>query len=277
MPLRFDEVQTLPYAILEIKTQADPPSWVTELKNSGYLIPAAHFSKFLYGSCKLWPEKMDHTPDWWDTLTNLDSSILLIYLYKSLSLFFLFLCLSISYLFAAIPRTPAMATLHERISHFSHFLGGKHISTSPPYSQKQISLPSSSPLSSKKPVHKKVVEKVYGSSNFLRRSMEILESRTGDNNNNNDNLVVTEKKNKMVESYYNNAPKHTILQIEEIPEEEKEEKNNHKRRNIMRPITRRFRNRREGRKKDKGDEPPPEKPVFSKRQAQKETSEQVSN
>lgn len=32
MALRFDEVKTLPYAILEIKTQADAPDWVTELK-----------------------------------------------------------------------------------------------------------------------------------------------------------------------------------------------------------------------------------------------------
>jgi SPX domain protein involved in polyphosphate accumulation len=77
MPLRFDEVKTLPYAILEVKTQSDAPAWVEELKNSGYLIPAPNFSKFLYGTCKLWPDNIDFTPAWWDMLTELETSIFL--------------------------------------------------------------------------------------------------------------------------------------------------------------------------------------------------------
>lgn len=66
---------TLPYAILEVKTQAEPPEWVSQLKSSGYLIPAPNFSKFLYGSCKLWPDKVEFTPLWWERVTELEKSI----------------------------------------------------------------------------------------------------------------------------------------------------------------------------------------------------------
>jgi SPX domain protein involved in polyphosphate accumulation/uncharacterized membrane protein YidH (DUF202 family) len=71
-PLKLAEVKTLPYAILEVKTQANAPEWVDELIHSGYLIPAANYSKFLYGTCKLWPDAVRFTPNWWNNVMSLE-------------------------------------------------------------------------------------------------------------------------------------------------------------------------------------------------------------
>jgi len=75
IPLRLSEVVTLPYAILEIKTQKEAPAWVNDLKTSGYIIPSDHFSKFLYGTCKLWPNMVRFTPVWWERVINLEKII----------------------------------------------------------------------------------------------------------------------------------------------------------------------------------------------------------
>eukprot|EP00026_Physarum_polycephalum_P000999 Phypoly_transcript_01000.p1 GENE.Phypoly_transcript_01000~~Phypoly_transcript_01000.p1 ORF type:complete len:797 (+),score=119.30 Phypoly_transcript_01000:240-2630(+) len=75
IPLRLSEVVTLPYAILEIKTQKEAPEWVNDLKTSGYIIPSDHFSKFLYGTCKLWPNMVRFTPIWWERVLNLEKII----------------------------------------------------------------------------------------------------------------------------------------------------------------------------------------------------------
>lgn len=71
-PLKLTEVRTLPYAVLEIKTQKEAPAWVNELKNSGYIIPSANFSKFLYGTCKLFPNDVQFKPLWWDRVIELE-------------------------------------------------------------------------------------------------------------------------------------------------------------------------------------------------------------
>lgn len=69
-------MKTLPYGILEIKTQTTPPQWITDLIQSGLLLRASNFSKFQYGSCKLSSSSIRFTPSWWSTVTQLESRIL---------------------------------------------------------------------------------------------------------------------------------------------------------------------------------------------------------
>jgi len=164
MPLRFDEVQTLPYAILEVKTQADAPSWVDELKNSGYIIPAPNFSKFLYGTCKLWPEKLDFTPPFWEMLNDIETTA---------------------------PSTPALASIGEKISHFGSFAHTKAISLSPPAPEMNFA---ASP-SVAKPEHRRVVERMYGSSSYLKEAPS-----NKDKGKKRDDLVTTKKTTKRIDT-----------------------------------------------------------------------------
>lgn len=59
------EVIKFPFAVLEVKTQAVPPDWVKDLQTSPHVIPAEHFSKFLYGSARL-RHNVRFVPQWYD-------------------------------------------------------------------------------------------------------------------------------------------------------------------------------------------------------------------
>lgn len=72
-PIKLKEVVTLPYAVLEVKTQKQAPDWVDDLKCSGYIIASDHFSKFLYGTCKLLPGNVRVFPRWWERVIGLES------------------------------------------------------------------------------------------------------------------------------------------------------------------------------------------------------------
>ncbi len=54
-----------PYAILEIKLQIAEPGWVTDLKQSSLIFKGSRFSKFLYGTCKLRPDRVRFVPPKW--------------------------------------------------------------------------------------------------------------------------------------------------------------------------------------------------------------------
>eukprot|EP01111_Echinosteliopsis_oligospora_P008417 TRINITY_DN2406_c0_g1_i1.p1 TRINITY_DN2406_c0_g1~~TRINITY_DN2406_c0_g1_i1.p1 ORF type:complete len:771 (-),score=201.87 TRINITY_DN2406_c0_g1_i1:24-2336(-) len=75
LPVKLSEVVTLQYAILEVKTQKQAPQWVKDLIHSGYLIPSDNFSKFLYGTCKLWPGDIKFTPSWWEQFLTLEKAV----------------------------------------------------------------------------------------------------------------------------------------------------------------------------------------------------------
>jgi hypothetical protein len=57
-PLPYNSIIKFPFAILEIKIQSLPPKWVNDLIESGSLFYAERFSKFLYGTIQLRPEKI---------------------------------------------------------------------------------------------------------------------------------------------------------------------------------------------------------------------------
>jgi len=57
-PLNKSDVIQFPFAVLEVKVSGiATPQWVVDLKNSGLIINAEHFSKFLYGSAMLRTKK----------------------------------------------------------------------------------------------------------------------------------------------------------------------------------------------------------------------------
>lgn len=70
-PLKEFEVIKFPFAVLEIKTQKEPPQWVSELINSGLIAHSPRFSKFQYGSIKLRPKMIRYLPLWYDLVDNL--------------------------------------------------------------------------------------------------------------------------------------------------------------------------------------------------------------
>jgi len=61
-PLPYNSIIKFPFAILEIKIQSLPPKWVNDLIESGSLFYAERFSKFLYGTIQLRPEKIKMIP-----------------------------------------------------------------------------------------------------------------------------------------------------------------------------------------------------------------------
>jgi len=65
-PVTPCDVVEFPYAILEVKLQAEPPEWVEELLASGMLTACTKFSKFLHGSAALRPGLARKVPHWWD-------------------------------------------------------------------------------------------------------------------------------------------------------------------------------------------------------------------
>lgn len=74
-----------------------------------------------------------------------------------------------------IPRTPALASLNERISHFSNFSGTK---SSIPMVMLDPSPPDNQLF--RNDSHFQMVETVYGNSDFLKKSMDLLVQRTED-------------------------------------------------------------------------------------------------
>jgi SPX domain protein involved in polyphosphate accumulation/uncharacterized membrane protein YidH (DUF202 family) len=63
--LPTQSVAKFPFAVLEVKLQvAEAPQWVQNLQNCGRVFYAERFSKFLYGTIKLRPEKVRFSPYW---------------------------------------------------------------------------------------------------------------------------------------------------------------------------------------------------------------------
>jgi len=73
-PLTKNDIVTFGFGVLEIKTQEEPPQWVMDFQNSGLIIAAEHFSKFLYGSFKLRPLKVRFEPPWLAFTLTLESN-----------------------------------------------------------------------------------------------------------------------------------------------------------------------------------------------------------
>jgi uncharacterized membrane protein YidH (DUF202 family) len=70
LPVPRTEVTRFPHAVLEVKLslpdgQTAPP-WVQELLDSGYLTEVHKFSKFIHGTCTLFPELVQAVPYWVD-------------------------------------------------------------------------------------------------------------------------------------------------------------------------------------------------------------------
>jgi len=70
LPVARTEVTRFPHAVLEVKLslpegQTAPP-WVQELLDSGYLTEVHKFSKFIHGTCTLFPELVQAVPYWVD-------------------------------------------------------------------------------------------------------------------------------------------------------------------------------------------------------------------
>ncbi|GLI63728.1 hypothetical protein VaNZ11_006791, partial [Volvox africanus] len=64
--VRHEDVVRFPYAVLEIKLQDEDscPAWVLALRQSGLLVEAPKFSKFLHGMALLYPQRLRNTPHW---------------------------------------------------------------------------------------------------------------------------------------------------------------------------------------------------------------------
>eukprot|EP01114_Cavostelium_apophysatum_P015378 TRINITY_DN4169_c0_g1_i1.p1 TRINITY_DN4169_c0_g1~~TRINITY_DN4169_c0_g1_i1.p1 ORF type:complete len:790 (-),score=213.02 TRINITY_DN4169_c0_g1_i1:26-2395(-) len=72
-PVKEMEVVKFPYGVLEVKTQKDPPPWVSELLESGLVISGERFSKFQYGTLRL-RRNIRFYPLWFERTRNaLDS------------------------------------------------------------------------------------------------------------------------------------------------------------------------------------------------------------
>jgi SPX domain protein involved in polyphosphate accumulation len=78
-PVPSNEITRLPYAVLEIKLQlldeADTPSWVSGLLDSGMLMEVHKFSKFIHGCSVLLYEDVRAVPYWIDDVTLAPSII----------------------------------------------------------------------------------------------------------------------------------------------------------------------------------------------------------
>jgi hypothetical protein len=65
-----NEITRFPHAVLEVKLSLNEgqqaPSWVQELLDSGYLTEVHKFSKFIHGTCTLFPELVQAVPYWVD-------------------------------------------------------------------------------------------------------------------------------------------------------------------------------------------------------------------
>lgn len=69
--LAHNDITRFPHAVLEVKLElkgenSAPPSWVTELQNSGLLYEVHKFSKFIHGCAVLLPEDVRAVPYWVD-------------------------------------------------------------------------------------------------------------------------------------------------------------------------------------------------------------------
>ncbi|KAG2491701.1 hypothetical protein HYH03_010068 [Edaphochlamys debaryana] len=73
-PLAPGDVVHFPYAVLEIKLADEDsvPAWVLELRESGLLVEAPKFSKFLHGMALLYPDRIRNTPHWFLPEPELD-------------------------------------------------------------------------------------------------------------------------------------------------------------------------------------------------------------
>ena len=69
-PVPLNEITRFPHAILEVKLQLEgedqTPAWVSELINSGMVMEAHKFSKFIHGCAVLLPEEVRAAPYWLD-------------------------------------------------------------------------------------------------------------------------------------------------------------------------------------------------------------------
>ena len=69
-PVPLNEITRFPHAVLEVKLQLEgedqTPEWVTELINSGMVMEAHKFSKFIHGCAVLLPEEVRAAPYWLD-------------------------------------------------------------------------------------------------------------------------------------------------------------------------------------------------------------------
>ncbi|KAF6262836.1 VTC domain-containing protein [Scenedesmus sp. NREL 46B-D3] len=70
LPINRNEITRFPHAVLEVKLSLgqgqESPAWVQELLDSGYLTEVHKFSKFIHGSCTLFPELVQAVPYWVD-------------------------------------------------------------------------------------------------------------------------------------------------------------------------------------------------------------------
>eukprot|EP00879_Flechtneria_rotunda_P032077 GHRR01035229.1.p1 GENE.GHRR01035229.1~~GHRR01035229.1.p1 ORF type:complete len:471 (+),score=154.83 GHRR01035229.1:612-2024(+) len=70
LPINRNEVTRFPHAVLEVKLSLgqgqEAPAWVQELLESGYLTEVHKFSKFIHGTCTLFPEMVQAVPYWVD-------------------------------------------------------------------------------------------------------------------------------------------------------------------------------------------------------------------
>lgn len=70
IPVHSSEITRFPHAVLEVKLSLKAgeaaPAWVSELINSGFLTEVHKFSKFIQGSCTLFPELVQSVPYWVD-------------------------------------------------------------------------------------------------------------------------------------------------------------------------------------------------------------------
>lgn len=78
--LQPNEITRFPHAVLEVKLQLTggamtPPSWVTELQNSGLLYECHKYSKYVHGCSVLLPEDVRSVPYWVDDASLRESIV----------------------------------------------------------------------------------------------------------------------------------------------------------------------------------------------------------
>ena len=70
LPVGRTEITRFPHAVLEVKLSLaegeTAPAWVTELLESGMLTEVHKFSKFIHGTCTLFPDMVQAVPYWVD-------------------------------------------------------------------------------------------------------------------------------------------------------------------------------------------------------------------
>ncbi len=70
LPVGRTEITRFPHAVLEVKLSLaegeTAPAWVTELIESGMLTEVHKFSKFIHGTCTLFPDMVQAVPYWVD-------------------------------------------------------------------------------------------------------------------------------------------------------------------------------------------------------------------